>query len=90
MAFFLTGYSQLIYDKLLDLVGNQGSEIKTIVRNNFKLIRLGKVSSLIIPRVGESVDQFKPLELLMKAKIHPTPLENKLELSCKVEFMQTL
>lgn len=53
MAFFLTGYSQLIYDKILYLVGNQGSEIKTIVRNNFKLIRLGKVSSLIIPRVGE-------------------------------------
>lgn len=57
------------------------------MKNNFTLIKLAKVRHLIIPRIADCNNQFKPLELLMKVKTGPTLLENNLELSCKVEFM---
>lgn len=56
------------------------------MKNNFTLIKLAKVRHLIIPRIADCINQFKPLELL-KVKTDPTLLENNLELSCKVEFM---
>lgn len=65
----------------------QENEIITIMKNNFTLIKLAKVRHLIIPRIADCINQFKPLELLMKVKTDPTLLENNLELSCKVEFM---
>ena len=57
------------------------------MRHTFTSTRLAKLRSLIIPRLV-SINS-NPWTLLMEVKIDPNPLENNLELSCKIEFMQT-